>query len=251
MIATSFVSFSVAFNAPASNADKTNLIPASLFEKQFDLSVVYAYVGPAPSDNSYFDKAYNATMYLEYQYPSIVYLNITRVPGVQIASCDAIIEVYGIRIAANTGPTEYYSYSVGTNYNSSFSNSDKVTMGNHIDDLVDHNLYRAIVCNFEHNWATNTSILSFSVGSMGWYCTQPSGVGGLASAGLPTDISVTIFRIGYITISNGSVSVYKDSVTTNPTASVQLQHYRDGFLFNNLVPAEILPKTNLFEPSHS
>lgn len=251
LIATSLVSFSVALDAPSSKADETNFIPAAPFEKQFDLNLAYAYVGPAPSDNSYFDEGYNATMYLENQYPSIAYLNITRVPGVQIASCDAIIEVYGIKIAANTGPAEYYSYGVGTDYNSSISNSDKITMSNHLDDLVDHNLYRAIVGNFKHNWAANTSILSFTIGSIGWYCTKPGGFGGLASAGLPSGISVTIYRIGYITISNGSVSIYKDSATINATASVQLDNYGDGFLFNKLVPAEKLSETNLFEPSHS
>jgi len=247
-----------AFSTPATSSkpDGTDMYPAppakvAASQTQFNLDIAYAYVGPAPSNTSYFDKGLNATMYLAYQYPSKVLLNITRVSGVQIASCDAEVEVYGIKIAANTGATEYYTYSVGTNYNPSFSYSNESTLILHVHDLVDHNLYKAITGSFDFNWTANTSILSLTIGSIGWYTNIPNSGAGLSSAGTPNTISVTVYRIGYITMSNGSVSIYKDTATNNAIASVQLGNYEGGFLYNNLVPAAELPQTDLFYPNTS
>lgn len=247
------VSFSLALDAP-STPHSSFVFPGPAVkvaanETQFALNVAYAYVGPAPSNASYFDKGYNATMYLTSQYPSLVYLNFTRVPGVQIASCDAEMEVYGIKIAANTGAAEYYAYSAGTNFNSSFQNSDKVTMTRYVDNLVNISLYSTVAGTFDFNWSSNASDLSIAIGSIGWYSTHPGVVGKLASLGTPSAISVTVYRIGYITISNGLVSIYEDPATNN-AVYVKLANYDQGFLYNHLVPTPELPNTNLFQPNH-
>ncbi|MCX8153797.1 MAG: hypothetical protein N3E52_05120 [Candidatus Bathyarchaeota archaeon] len=157
---------------PVPKPDGTDIYPApaakvASSQTQFDINIAYAYVGPAPSNTSYYSEKFNATMYRAYQYPSKVLLNITRAPGVQIAGCDAELEVYGIKIAANTGAAEYYTYSVGTNYNPSFSYSDESALILHVHNLVDHNLYSGIIGNFNFNWTANTSILSETIGSIG------------------------------------------------------------------------------------
>jgi hypothetical protein len=229
----------------------TDMYPAPVYvaasATQFNPDIAYAYVGPAPANSSYFDQGFNATMYLASQFPSIVCLNITRIPGIQIASCDAEIEVYGVKIVTNTGLTENYAYGVGTNYNASFSHSQKNALVPYVNDLVDHNLYRAITGSFEFNWTTDASILSHTIGSIGWYTTNPNAGTGLASAGIPQSITVTVYRIGYVTVSNGSVSIYKDS-NVKSIISVQLSKYEDGFLYNKLVPTAQLPQTDLFHP---
>ncbi len=72
---------------------------------------------------------------------------------------------------------------------------------------------------------------------------------GLWSNGTPNTISVTVKRIGYITINDGSVSVYKDSANNDIKTTKQLSSYGTGFLYNNLVSEAKLQQTDLFHPS--
>jgi hypothetical protein len=216
-------------------------------ETQFKFDVAYAYVGKFTGNTSYGDS--NGLMSLVSQYPSTVIFNITRVPGVQIASCDAVIEVYGVHITTDNGEKENFVYIVGTNYSSSFSpDSELPSFVKHIDDIIDKSGYSGVKGDFNFNWTDNTSILSHKVGSAGLYSSLNSTLG-LWHAGKPNDISVTVNRIGYVTTSNGAVSVYKDTATTKTATAVQLSNYEDGFLRNTLVPATKLPQTNLFEPT--
>jgi hypothetical protein len=240
-------------SAQASGADIVAAPPAPTVNAatsvtQFNLSAAYAYVGSAPSRvTSYLDSKSNSLMYLIDQYPSVVRLNITCLPGIQIPSCDAVIEVYGVKIATDTGLTEYYAFFVGTNYNSYFSQSDLKNLVPCVNDIVDRDVYSGITGSFQFNWTANTSILSHTIGSIMSYSINPSNYTGLWSAGKPNAISVSVYRIGYITMSNGSVSLFKDS-TTNVIDSVQLSNYEDGFLYNKLMPSSELPQTNLFQP---
>jgi hypothetical protein len=81
-------------------------------ESQFNIDIAYAYVGPVPTDKeSYFSTKYNQTMIHDSKYPSAVFLNFTRVPGIQIGSCDAVIQVYGIKVTTDTGIAEYHAWS--------------------------------------------------------------------------------------------------------------------------------------------
>lgn len=226
-------------------ATPTNIASSST---QFNIEIAYAYVGAAPPDvTSYLDKTYNASMYIASQYPSVVRLNVTRVPGIQIASCDAEVEVYGVKIAANTGPTEYHAYFIGTSYNSSFSIANKTTLCPYVNNLVDHNVYSEITGAFNFNWTADTCILSRTIGSIGCYTSKPSSWAGLWNEGKPDNISVTVYRIGYVTMNNNSVSIFKDSAK-NAISSVQTDNYREGFLYNKLVPAANLSQINIFHP---
>ena len=247
------ISFSHALTASSSN-DGTDLYPAppakvAMPETQFNLDIVYAYVGAAPqSALSYINENNNQTMHLVSQYPSTVRLNITRVPGVQIASCDAEIEVYAIDITTNTGTSEHHAFFVGTNYNASFSNSIESKLESYVNDLVDHNIYSEITGTFIFNSTANTSLLSHTIGSIGAYSTGSGNWTGLWSAGRPNVVSVNIHRIGYLTMmTNSSVTIYKDS-GNNETANAQLNNYENGFLANKIVPLEKLPQSDLFHP---
>jgi hypothetical protein len=74
-------------------------------QKQFGLSIAYAYVGEMLNHTSYIgDNGVN--MSIVSKYASSVILNSTRLPGVQIASCDGEIEVYKIQVTTDTNLTE-------------------------------------------------------------------------------------------------------------------------------------------------
>lgn len=216
---------------------------------QFQIHVAYAYVGPAPSNiSSYFDQARNTTMRLISQYPSSVQLNISCAPNAQIAGCDAVVEVYGIKIATDKGPTEYDAYFIGTNYDPSLSNASLSTLIQYVPNLYNASLYTSLAGNFKFNWDSHSSFLTDPLGSITLYTASDSSSLGLFSAGKPNAVSVTVYRIGYITITNGSVTIFEDPLNQTPTDMVQLGNYESGFLHNDLMPSAQLPQENLFKP---
>lgn len=235
------VSFSLA--SATSSAQNINLAGP---ETQFRLNVAYAYMGEGPSNASY--TAANRTLMSPIsQYPSAVVLNSILLPDTQIRSCDALIEFYNIKIATNTGLVENHCYFIGTNYNPSFSSSELSSLFAHVKDLTASKDFITVRGNFEFNMTANTSFLSNPVGSVSCYSNCNSSAG-LWSAGKPDAISVTVHRIGYLTASHGSVSLFEDTSISSATAVKQLSNYGDGFLYNSLVPATKLPKTDLFHP---
>jgi hypothetical protein len=102
-------------------------------------------------------------------------------------------------------------------------------------------------------WAANQSFLSQKIGSVGVYAinhtqTKPNNFD-LSSAGTPNTISIEVRRLGYVTITNSSVTIHQDDVTVNkPVAYAQLSKYEGGFIYNNIVPTEQLPQIDLFDP---
>jgi hypothetical protein len=221
-------------------------------ESQVQVKIAYAYVGPLPPDKAYYvDYKTNETMVHISKYPSAVFLNFTSVPPNQISSCDAVIEVYGVKIVADTGPTEYYGWSIGTNH-TAFTQENMATINSYRDDLIHQSNCLVRGGSWSYNLAAR-SILSHTIGSIGCYTTnstftQPSR-SDLSSAGTPKAISIEVYRIGYITMTNGSVTIHKDAVTDNkPVAYTQLSKYEDGFISNNIVPTEQLQGIDLFHP---
>jgi hypothetical protein len=174
-------------------------------------------------------------------------LNITRTPGAQFNSSDGAVEVYGVKITADTGRMEYYAYGVGTNYTPNFSQLEKNNLTNYINNLVDHSLYRSISGNFNFNWTGDKSIISLGIGSLGWYTNTPSS-NGLFSAGKPNEISVIVYRIGYITINHGVIALYKDGSQDSIKITSQLSNYENGFIYNQIIPEYSLSQINLFHP---
>ncbi len=157
LIATTLiVTFSVASGTstlqPANTATSSvQTINVADPQTQFKLDVAYAYIGPAPLNSSYIANN-GANMSIVSQYPSVVELNITRLPGVQIPSCDAVLEIYNVQITTNTGLVENNPYFVGTNYSPSFSSSELSTLFAHADDLTPpQNFSTPLRGNFEFN----------------------------------------------------------------------------------------------------
>jgi hypothetical protein len=180
------------------------------------------------------------------QYPSAVYFNITR-PNVENVACDAILEVFNVKMASDKGPTENFAFFTGTNYNPSFSKKELITLTNHIYDLINLNTVDGVSGNFRFNWTADEFILSTKVGSFGTYTNYKNGLG-LWSEGKPNAISVFIYRIGYVTMTDGAVVVQPDAISANNKTQVQLQEYNDGFLKNEIVPMDELSQKNRFQP---
>jgi len=216
-------------------------------QTQFQLSVAYAYAGAGPANDSYVANN-SALMSPKTLYPTAVQFNITRLPGIQIEECDAALEFYSVQIMTNTGIIEKNCYFIGTNYKPSFSDAQLTTLFDHVYDVITpRNLTTPIKGNFEFNMSDSKSILSAIVGSSGDYTTARS-TSGLWTKGQPNIVSVTVQRIGYLTITNNVVSAYIDSPNRNPTAVAQLSSYGNGFLNNNIVPANKLANMDLFHP---
>jgi hypothetical protein len=223
-------------------------------ESYFQVKIAYAYVGPLPPEKaSYVDPKTNKTMVHVSNYPSAVFLDFTAIPSMT-GSCDAVIVAYGVKIVADTGPTEYYAWSVGTANYSVFTPEDFATLTRYIGDILYPSTYRAIGGTFSYNWAADKSILSHTIGSVGTYSTNnmftQSSLYGLSSGGIPNAISVEVYQLAYITMTNGSVTIHEDTVTDNkPVAYAQLSNYEGGFIYNNIVPTEQLPQIDLFHPT--
>ncbi len=215
---------------------------------QFDVKTVYAYAGEKASNASYKEEN-GVVMYRTTLYPVSIILNCTCLPGIQIAGCDAAIELYTVQVTSNSGLTERYGYFIGTNYNPTFSAEGvQALMKNATDFFVQNTVVTYAMGSFQLNMTANTSILSNPIGSLNCYSIYRTGQG-LWAQGKPNALSVTVQRIGYITIANGTDSYYKVSAqTVNPT-STTLDNYNDGFLKNSVVPAAQLPQKNPFNPT--
>ncbi len=216
--------------------------------KQFNLDVTYAYVGQGPP-NATFTDSKGIILSPASQYPSAVYLNITC-PSIENVECDAILEVFNVKIASDKGPDENFAYFVGTNYNPSFSDEELNTLTMHIYDLIDLEKVDGVTGNFRFNWTKGESILSTKVGSFGIYTNYVNDLG-LWNAGKPNTISVTVHRIGYVTMTNGISSVQPDLISDNNKAQVQLQEHNNGFLKNTIVPTDELSQRDQFQPLKS
>jgi hypothetical protein len=121
-------------------------------------------------------------------------------------------------------------------------------MFDHVRDLASLETYYLVGGAFQFNLTDNESVLSDPIGSFGCYTSLPSKAG-LWSRGKPNDISIGVQRIGYITIDDGSVSIYRDEPAGQLKATGQLSNYNDSFLHNHLVPASKLPQMDLFHPT--
>jgi hypothetical protein len=225
------------------SAQTTQLLES---KPQFNMDVIYAFVGQGPPNATYTDSNGHLMSPVS-QYPSAVYFNVTRSTNVETVSCDALIEVFKVKIASDKGPAENYAYFEGTNYNPSFSDAELTTLTVCIYDLIDLSTVDGVSGHFCFNWTAGESILSKKVGSFGSYNNYKNGLG-LWSAGQPNTISVTVHRIGYVTMTNGAISVLPATISTNNITQVQLQKYGDSFLNNKIVPTDKLPQTDLFHP---
>jgi hypothetical protein len=234
----------ICFCIPLSTSDQLTKVAGS--ETQFEVNLAYAYIGKWTGNTSNTDSQGHQTSIVSL-YPSAIVLNVTRLPGVKIMSCDAVLEVYNVEITADSGLFEKFAYVVGTNYSSSFTVTEAESLLSHMDQIVDKNIYRGgYEGTIKRNWTEGSSFLTNTFGSACIYSSHNSTIG-LWKAGEPTTISVGINRIGYLTVSNDSVTVYKDTATKATIVS-QLSNHQEGFLYNAIMPVSKLNGANLFAP---
>jgi len=215
-------------------------------EQQFNLDVSYAYVGKGTPNVTVTDSRGNVLRPIS-QYPSAVYFNVTR-PTIENLECDAILEVFNITIASDKGPAEHFIFFTGTNYNPAFSDAELEALTWRIYDLFDVDTIDGVSGMFFPNWTTtDESFLSAKVGSYGTYTDYKNDLG-LWNEGKPNAISVTFHRIGYVTMTNGAVSVQPDDISVNYKTQFQLQKHNEGFLKNEIVPMDELSGKNQFQP---
>jgi len=227
-----------------SSEQQTQLSPLSESKPQFDVDVVYAYIGKA--NTSAHSHSNGIPMYPKSLYPSIVIFNFTHVSDAKTEIADVKIEVYLVQISSDRGPVENYTYFEGTNCDPSFSNLDAVTLlSSHIGDLIDSSTVSGNGGGFGFNWTTNESFLGDRIGSYGSYTSEPSKLG-LWSAGEPNTITICMRRIGWITSKDTSIST--NSAIAEDIVQVQLEKFGEGFLYNRLVPEETLLQLDLFYP---
>lgn len=235
---------SICFSMPLSTSEQLTKVAGS--ETQFKVDLAYTYIGKWTGNTSFIDSQGHQTSLVSL-YPSAIVLNVTRLPGINIMSCDAVLEVYSIEITTDSGLLEKFAYVVGTNYSSSFTVTEAESLLSHMDKIVDKNVYRGgYEGTIKRNWTESSSFLTNTFGSACIYSSH-NGTIGLWKAGRPTTISVGINRIGYLTVSNDSVTVYKDTLTKATIAS-QLSNYQEGFLYNAIIPVNKLSGANLFVP---
>ncbi len=99
--------------------------------------------------------------------------------------------------------------------------------------MIYHSAYTFRGGTWCYNWAADKPVLSKTIGSVGSYTMNStltqSNRSDLSSAGIPNAISVEVYRIGYITMTNGSVIIHEDPTADNkPVAYAQLTRYGDA-----------------------
>jgi hypothetical protein len=215
-------------------------------ETQFKVEVAYAAVGDSPyGQNTTTTDMFGHTLVPATTHPSAVLLRFTRISSDEFFSFDAVDEVFGVRISADTGVSEYYCFWTGTINNYAFQQSDLSVMSRYVNNLVDLNLYRSVSGDFHFNLTLGESYLSMEMGSAGVFTGQTGE--GLASKGQPSSITVTAYRIGYVAMQNGSVSIYGDSSIDDVKTTVQLPRTGNVFLYDKLVSSDDVPET-LYRP---
>jgi hypothetical protein len=212
---------------------------------QFNVDVIYAYAG----ENNYGSEELHSTfngvpMHPVSLYPVTVYLNLTHVSNAETEACDAEIEVYLIEVSSDKGPKESYTCFFGTNYDTTFSDTNVLTPAiNQINNLIGTQPINGLTGLFNPNMDTNQS-LWFKVGSLDSTTSEPSGLG-LWSAGEPNAITVSVHRIGWIAL-NGTVT---STTLASPedTVQVSLAKSGEGFLYNK-IPQDKMSQKDAFHP---
>ena len=217
-------------------------------EPQFDVQLVYVYVGPRKDhftcQNPFQNRITVSTLNAVSLYPVVAYFNFTRVSNSKVESFDARMEVYMVQLSADTGTTESYLFVKGTNFDPAFSNLDLLSA--HISDFDEVNTISGFSGGFTYNWTENTSILGDRVGSYGLYTSGESNRG-LWNAGTPSAITVSVRRIGSIQSDGESVFTTLDETVGNPVQT-RLERFGDGFLYNTIVARGELSRINLYDP---
>lgn len=214
---------------------------ASSEEPWYEVDVTYSYW-----------EAKNGT-FEDYEYPDYVntnetevesvgylaLLNFTLTADIENVDADARIEYFVIELSSETGVITNDFTFIGTNISPSFRIGD-FHFGR--DGWFDTSNMSGSGL-LKYNWTNGDSILwTASSGSTGTIM-EDSEVSKIRKA---EELFITVYRLGWVSFSENSTLVtLTDKIIVN---QIQLQKYGEGWLFNNIIPEEELPTTDLWKP---
>jgi len=210
--------------------------PASSVSQMFDVDLVYAYVGKIDVTNH---SHFGMEMHPVNLYPAFIYVNYTYLGNPNNEPYDAKFEIYLIQLISDTGASANYTAHQGTNFNQSYSDlptippSPKSSSGD--------------ATGFSFNLTVNKSFLGIRITDGSSFTSKNSSLG-LWSSGPPSTITLTLRRIGWLTVMGNSTSTVSNPVGDEVLLQVQLEKFRDGFLYNKLVPENKLTQMDPFHP---
>jgi hypothetical protein len=136
---------------------------------------------------------------------------------------------------------------MGTSYNAAFSDFNAVTraIDSKISDFVNTGAINGGESYFAVNMTSGQSIVGTAVGSLGSYTNKPGGLG-LWSLRQPNNITMSVRRLGSITLNGTSVL----ATTASPinVSSVQLEKYGSEFIASNAVAENGMTQIDPFRP---
>ena len=216
----------------------------------FDIQVTYAFVGQRADQlsltNPFQKQTSIATLNAASLYPSLICLNAKYTANATNEVCDAAIEVYQIQVTTDTGVTESYICTAGTNIDPTFSNVAELTLLRpYIEKLAQVPCTNAMSGYFNLNLTIGNSLMAARIGSAGKYQSDPSSLG-FWSAGQPNNATLSVHRLGCILLKGDSASVYYSN--SQAITTIQLAKYGNGLLYNTAVPPAQMQQLDPFDP---
>ena len=159
-------------------------------------------------------------------------INFTRLSET-IVPFDAILEVYQIKVYSDKGLIETIHKFQGV-YNDIIPNLGELVMNEFFGDYPSGSFLGSAY----PNWDIGESRLDIfsSGGSEMW---EPNSE--------PETISISVHRLGWFTV-NGDSSEAVILSEPEVVAEIQLEKFRDGFLYNTVIPEDELSQVDLTNP---
>jgi len=203
--------------------------PASSVSHMFDVDLVYAYVGKLNvTEHSHFGmEVHSANLY-----PVFIYINCTYLGTPNNESCDAKFEGYLVQLVSDTGVSASYTTYQGVELNESSYAWPAMPDADAIE-----------LC---FNLTASESFLG-RITDSGSFTSGDSSLG-LWGNGPPSTITLSLQRIGWWTVKDGSISTISSPTSDDVLLHVQLEPFGDGFLYNKLVPENKLTEMDPFDP---
>ena len=203
----------------------------------FDVNVVYAYLelkNTTISDTSFMSPSFaNDTVEIQ-SVNRVMGINFTRLSE-ETVPCDARIEVYLIKVYSDEGFIGNLRRHEGIIYN---------------NDLVGDPMLHKDLDEFFGNRPPSgggSMYTHWEIGQSRLGCTSGGGTNWVPTFGDPETIYMSVNRLGWVTINGNST---ESVVLSEPevVAEAQLEKYRDGFLYNTIIPEDELSQIDPLKP---
>jgi len=201
----------------------------------FGMDITYAFVRIANSSNVPIGDT-NMNMSGEGPFlEEVIAYNNTIYAGANSQLPDAVMEYFLIQIYSDKGPIENITQFVGASFESSFT----MSMANSFEFSRD-------------NWfgSETSGGGSFYLNGLNWLPSVSGGHGSstnvFINAGEPETIYINVSRLGSVIFSENSTVVTLS--TAEFLGQIQLEKYKDGFLYNEIFSEDELSQINPLYP---